>query len=493
MGIIQQQTIKGTIYSYLGVFVGAISINIIQPHALTTEQIGLTGILISFSTMFAQFSTLGFSGTSRYFPYFRSEENKHHGYLFLFCLIALIGTVLFTVALYLFKSDIISEDSQKSPLFEEYFWYFIPLIFFTVYFNVFDLYARLLYNSISGKILREFTKRLLIMLVILLIYFKLVSFNWFMILWLVANIVPTLILAGRLVVNKQFFFKPDFKFLEKDMKRKLTNISLLGMLTGSLPIIVENIDKYIINQKYGLSDTGIYTIAFFFATIITLPSRSLSGIATTVVAESWKSNDTENIKMVYKKSCINQLIAALFLFIIIWANVDNFFTFLPQYKTGKYVVLFIGIGNLIDSATGVNSIILNTSKYYKYDGLFYLPVICITILGNLWLTPIYGLAGAAIATAFAFLCFNVFRYVFIYRMFKMQPFTLKNLYTLAVGLLVYALSVYLIPQGENYIIDTFIRTGFITLLYWVSIYSIKASDDINLLFKGYIVKLKSKG
>ena len=80
MGIIQQQTIKGTIYSYLGVFIGAITINIIQPHALTTEQIGLIGILISFSTMFAQFSTLGFSGTARYFPYFRNQENKQEFY-----------------------------------------------------------------------------------------------------------------------------------------------------------------------------------------------------------------------------------------------------------------------------------------------------------------------------------------------------------------------------------------------------------------------------
>ncbi|MBS1501736.1 MAG: polysaccharide biosynthesis protein, partial [Bacteroidetes bacterium] len=97
MGIIVRQTIKGTIYSYLGILIGFLTVNIIQPHVLTTEQVGLTSILTSFTLMFAQFSILGFNGTARYFPYFRSEEKKHHGYLFLACIIALAGTLLFVL------------------------------------------------------------------------------------------------------------------------------------------------------------------------------------------------------------------------------------------------------------------------------------------------------------------------------------------------------------------------------------------------------------
>jgi O-antigen/teichoic acid export membrane protein len=491
MGIIQRQTIKGTIYSYLGVLIGFISLNIIQPHALSTEEVGLVGILLSYANLFSQFATLGFSGTSRYFPYFRSEEKKHHGYLFLFCTISLIGIVIFIAIAYIFKTDIISTRSQKSSLFVQYYWYLIPLIIFTVYFNVFDLYARLLYNAISGKVLREFTKRLFILLAILLIYEKLISFSTFMVIWLMANIFPTFILTGRLIINKEFFWQPNFKFLDKDMIRKLVDISLLGILTGSSPLIVENIDKYIINQKYGLSDTGVYTIAFYFATVITLPARSLYSIATTVVSEAWKTNDLQNIKSIYEKSCINQLIAALFLLIIIWANVDDIFHFLPaKYETGKYVVLFIGIGNLIDSATGINGVILTTSKYFKYDGFFYLLLIGVTVGFNYLLIPIYGITGAAMAAVITFLSFNLFRYIFIYKVFKMQPFSMKNVYALLAGLFVYFLSVYLIPQNKNYVIDSAIRTAFITILYWVGVYFFKLSDDINLLIRGYIIKLK---
>jgi O-antigen/teichoic acid export membrane protein len=493
MGIIKQQTIKGTIYSYLGVLIGFISLNIIQPHALTTEAVGLVGILISYANLFSQFATLGFSGTARYFPYFRNEEKKHHGYLFLFCLVSLVGIAIFIAVIYIFKHDFISDKSQTSTLFNQYYWYLVPLIVFTVYFNVLDLYARLLYNAISGKILREFTKRLFIFFSILLIYWKVVSFGTFMIIWLIANLAPTLILMGRLIYNNELFLQPNFKFLDRSMIKKLTDISLLGILTGSSPLIIENVDKYIINQKYGLSDTGVYTIAFYFATVITLPARSLYSITTTVVSEAWKANDLSNIKSIYEKSCINQLIAALFLLIIIWANIDNIFHYLPaKYEAGKYVVLFIGIGNLIDSATGINGVILTTSKYFKWDGFFYLFLVFVTVSCNYLLIPIYGITGAALSALITFLSFNLFRYIFIYRVLDMQPFNMKNLYALVLGVGVYFISLYLIPQQHSYVLDGIIRTAFITVIYWLCTYFFKLSDDINYLFTGYMIKLKIK-
>ncbi|RYE16279.1 MAG: polysaccharide biosynthesis protein, partial [Sphingobacteriaceae bacterium] len=56
MGIIQQQTIKGTLYSYLGVAIGFVTVYYFQPQALSEEQIGLITILGSFSLLFSQFA-----------------------------------------------------------------------------------------------------------------------------------------------------------------------------------------------------------------------------------------------------------------------------------------------------------------------------------------------------------------------------------------------------------------------------------------------------
>jgi O-antigen/teichoic acid export membrane protein len=492
MGIIIRQTIKGTIFSYLGILIGFLTVNIIQPHVLTIEQVGLTGLLTSFSMMFAQFSILGFNGTARYFPYFRSEENKHHGYLFLACAVSFIGIILFAILAYIFKNEIISEKSQKSPLFEKYYWYLFPLTSFTLVFNVFDLYARMLYNITLGLILKEFTKRIFILVAILLIYFKLVSFPVFMVLWLLANIIPTVLIVIRLVKNKQLHLKPDFKFLDKDITRKLINICFFAIITGSAPLIIQNIDSYIILKKYGLGQTGIYTVAFYFAIIISLPARSLYSISYTIVAESWKTNDLKNIKSVYEKSCINQLISALFIFIIIWANIDNIFQVLPpEYAGGKYVIFFVSLGFLIDSATGINGVILGTSKYFKYDSLFNLLLVGVTVGANLLLIPIYGITGAAIASALTFLIFNLFRFVFILVVYQMQPFNYKTLLCILLGVLVYYLSFYSIPKMDNFMIDTVVRTSFITLIYVLAVYYLNLSEDITIIINKYLLKLKN--
>jgi len=59
MGIIQRQSIKGSIYSYIGAFLGFVNLAILAPKIFTTDQIGLTQVLVSLATIFAQLGTLG--------------------------------------------------------------------------------------------------------------------------------------------------------------------------------------------------------------------------------------------------------------------------------------------------------------------------------------------------------------------------------------------------------------------------------------------------
>jgi O-antigen/teichoic acid export membrane protein len=493
MGIIKRQTIKGSIYSYLGVFIGFLSINYLQPHSLTAAQIGLTGILTSFSLMFAQFALLGFNGTARYFPYFRNEEKKHHGYLFLACMVSLAGTLLFVLLAYLFKDYIIGRNSSKTNLFEKYYWYIVPLTIFTLFFNVFDLYARMLYNMTTGLILREFTKRIFILVVILLIFFKLVSFEIFMVLWLLANIIPTAFIIIRLIKDGQFSLKPDLEFLNKDMARKLIGICFFTILTGTSPIIIQNVDNYLILEKLGLSSLGIYLLAFNFGLIITLPTRSLYSIAYTIVAESFKTNDLQNIRTVYEKSCVTQLISSLFIFILMWASIDNIFALIPpEYAAGKYAIFFVSLGFLIEASTGINGVIMATSKYFRYEALFNLLLVAVIIVANLILIPIYGITGSGIASAITIFIFNLFRYLFILVTFKMQPFTIQCLWAIVCGIMVYYLSVWIVPHLHNYYVDTIVRTAFITVVYLPAVYFLKLSEDINSIIDSVILKFKGR-
>lgn len=491
MGIIQQQTIKGTFYSYLGVFIGFLSVYLLQPNVLSPEQVGLIGLLGSFPILFAQFSVLGFNATARIFPYFRDEKTHDHGYLGLACLISMIGFTTFMVLVILFKDQIVQQKNSGSNLFDQYFWYLIPLTFFTLFFNVFELYARMLYDTTTGRILREFTKRVFVLIALLLLLVSVLDFAYFMWAWLFANIIPTGILMYRLYRRNQLSFRIHFKFLTPAIRKQLIQLSVFGILTGASPFIIENADKYMINEAFGLRNTGIYTLAFTFATIINLPARSLYSIAYTVIAQAWKDNDMAGIASIYRKSCISQIISTLFLFTLIWVNIENIYHVLPpEYASGRYVIFFVGLGYLIDASTGVNGVILSTSKYYKYDSFFNFSLIAITIGANLIFIPLYGITGAAIASALTFFIFNLARYLFILFVFKLQPFNYNTPLVLLTGLTTYYL-VNLIPALPNFIADGIMRTGLVTVLYGGTVYYAKFSQDINNLIDSSISKVRT--
>ncbi|MCK4664785.1 MAG: oligosaccharide flippase family protein [Bacteroidales bacterium] len=92
MGVIQKQSISGVIYSYIGVGLGFFITVILFTRFLSTEQIGLLRLLVSYSTIIAMFASLGINSvTIKLFPYFRNVEKKHHGYLGIALLVSLIG------------------------------------------------------------------------------------------------------------------------------------------------------------------------------------------------------------------------------------------------------------------------------------------------------------------------------------------------------------------------------------------------------------------
>lgn len=485
MGIIQQQTLKGAFYSYVGVIIGFITVAVIQPRILSEEQVGLLSLLNDLSATFALFAFLGFGATARYFPYFRSKENKHHGYLFLASAVAGFGFLIACIVILLFKDQIISQESQQSFLFHDYYYYLIPLTFFTLFFSVFELHARMLYDTVASRFLREFIKRALILGAFLLLLSQSIDFESFMPLWLFMSIFPTILLIWYVSQHDEFSFRPNFSFLDKPLAKKMVNISFFAILTGAAPIIMGIIDKYMLNQYFGLEKTGVYSISLYFAVLISMPARSLGSIAAAVVIESWKNNDLQNIAMIYRKSCLNQLLIGALLFIGIWGNIHNVFHHLPTYEAGKYVIFLIGLSNVVDMGTGINGIIISTSRYYRYDALFYAALIIVTVISNLIFIPRYGMLGAAIATAATYVTFNIFRYLFVLKVFKMQPFSWRNAAILLLAACVYGLT-RLLPAIDNYIIDLIVRSIFISILYLCCAYWLKLSVDFNNFVNGYL-------
>lgn len=486
MGIIKRQTIQSSIYAYAGVAVGFLTQGIFFPNLFSKAQVGLLTLLISLAQVLAQLSNLGTNGAGgRYFPYFRNAEKQHNGYLLLTSLTTLVGFSLCVLGLWLARPWIIENYQTQSALFVDYYYLLIPLSFFTVYFTVFDNYARLLYDPVTGTLLQQFVQRLLILLAGVIYWLGWVTFPQFLGLWLLAFFLQTLLMVISVARDEALFYSRQFVSLEPELRRNITRYAALTLTTALSSQIILTIDKVMINDAQGLANTGVYSIASYFATVIALPATALYKVAGALIAESWKTNDLKNIISIYRKSCLNQLIAGCLVFVGIAANLPNVFRFLPAgYDAGYYVILWLGLGKLIDMATGVNGIILNTSRFYVYDSLFFVALIFITIAANKYLIPLYGINGAAIGAALATLLYNLGRTLFVGFAFGMQPFTWRNLAVIVLAAVVWWISVQVSYPGPTdpkwrIVFDVVWRSILITGLFGGLVVLLNLSPDIN--------------
>jgi O-antigen/teichoic acid export membrane protein len=469
------------LYSYLGVLLGFFITGILFPRILSTEEVGLLRILVSYSVIFAQFASLGFNSVSvKLFPYFRDPDKKHHGFLGLALLVSITGFIIAGLIYLALRPYFLHQASEKSALFIDYFYYVVPLILFTLLFGIFDTYYRVLFNAVKGIVYKEVIQRLIILAAILLLLFKVIDFKVFVILYVIAFVSPSLFLLGALIKDKQFHIKPDLAFIDKKMASEMLSVGLFGILASFSGVLVQNIDAIMVNNYLGLGATGIYTIAFYFGTLILVPMRTMGKISSVVIAEAWKKDDRKTIMDIYTKSSLSLSVFGFLLFIGVWGNVDNIFHIVGQdYSSGKYVILFIGLANLTDILLGVSPHIILNSKYYRWLSFLLFIFAALLIITNIIFIPIYGITGAALASFISKLIYNLLKYLFLYHKFRFQPFQYKHLLILLFGFLSWGLSTF-IPPFHSFIPDLIFRSVFLAVVFLFPVYFFKISPDINL-------------
>lgn len=489
MGIIKRQTIQSSLYAYAGVAVGFLTQGIIFPNLFSKSQVGLLALLIAVGQVLAQVASLGLNNAGiRYFPYFRDAERQHNGYLLVSSLTTLAGFGLCVLLLWLGKPWVVAQYGAQSPLFVQYYYVLIPLTLFTVFFTVFDNYAKLLYDPVTGTLLQQLVQRLLILAAGGLYWLGWLSFEQFILAWLLAFLLPTLLMVYSVARKGNLFFDRRYVSVSPELRRSLIKYSSVVLTSALSTQIIWAIDKAMLSTTSGLDATGIYSTASYFAAVIALPATALYKVASTLIAESWKSGDLANIQSIYQKSCLNQLIAGCLVFIGVAVNLPVVFTFLPKgYEAGYAVILWLGLSKLIDMATGVNGIILQTSRYYAIDTVFFVGLIFVTIAANNYLIPRLGMDGAAIGAVLATFLYNLVRTLLVWFTFKMQPFSWRNVAVIAVAGLVWFV-VELAPHHTGSFwqmaIDVVLRSGAITVLFVGIVYALNLSPDASELIRG---------
>lgn len=483
MNVIKKQAFLGTIFSYAGVLVGFISQFFIFPNFFKKEEIGLLNVLLSYMYVLVQISSLGFNAAgSRFFVRFRDAKRGHKGFLFLGISICLIGFLICCIGVYFLKDWMIASKG-KTNLLAANFYFLLPITLATILFNLFDNYAKNLYDTVTGTFLSQFVQRFLILISLLLVVFNLLDFSQYIWVWVLAvslYVVPMIWKSTRL---EGFSLRPDFSVMTPSFTRQFSTYSFLTILTGFSSMIILYIDKIMLAEISTLQETGIYSTAAFFGSVMGMSLVALNKASAPIIVDSFAANDLKNIDIIYRKSCTTSLIVGCWIFLGIYLNIDNLFEFLPaDFEEGKWVIIILSLGKLFDLATGLNGMILTLSPYYRYDTYIMISLIILTVFLNWLLIPIYGMYGAAIALALATIYYNAIRYAILWWKMGMQPFTI-DIPKVILIMLICGLIVHFIPttEGSKFktVIDIAYRSTAITLLYGIIIYKSNISPELN--------------
>ncbi len=478
MGIIIKQSIKGTFWIYVGVLIGFITTTYLYPNYLKPEVVGLFSLLVSYSILLGRIFLLGLPGvTSRMFPYFRDENKRHNGFLFIALIYIVLGSILFIVVYSLFKNQFIEANITKSPLLYNYFIYIIPVTISYMVYLFLDGYCKMLYNAVLGTFLQEFIQRLLILLITLSYAFKIITLHQLILSYSIVVSLKGFFLLLYLLSRGEINISPKYSFLSKKLIKEILNVSVFGLLSGVGSILIFNIDKIVIYKFLDLSKTGIYTIGYFFGAVVAKPSISLLKISGTLIAEAWKTNDAQKIKIIYYKSCLNQIIIGGFIFLGIWVNIENILFILgDEYLEAKWVIFFTGLAYLVDMSTGANALIIGLSKYYKINPIFQILLDIIAVGTMFILIPIWGITGAAIAITLSITLNNFLRFLFLKIKYDFQPFNYAYLIIIAFYFFLF-LIIKIIPQ-QNVILDIIIRSMIVSILTLLFFWRFQFSPDI---------------
>ncbi len=482
MGVVIRQSIITTVISYIGVAIGYVNLLYLYPRFLSPEQIGLMRTVQDSAILLAQFAQFGLGQSIiKFFPKFMGNVVNSRNFINIILLAALTAFGFFLIIFFVFEDTFLKYFQTNAQEFVHYSGLALWLTFIIVITSLMEIYSRSLLKNVLPNLLKEIIVRILLG-VLVLFYFKgFVTFHEMMIGSVLIYVVCVLILMGALAGQGHLHLKIDFAFIEPTNRRELINFSILSFAGTAGMIIIAKVDSIMVAGLLGLAPVAIYTTSAYMATVIEIPKRALTQLAGPLISRGLEKNDMKEIQSIYHKTSLNQFILGSLLLIGILANIDSIFSLMPNgdiYEAGRWVVMIVGGGKLIDMFFGPSSEIIVYSKYYRLNIVLILLLAAVIISVNNLLIPSYGINGAAVGTAVTLIVFNLIKFIFIWIKMDLQPFTFAFVKVILIGAAAWG-SQWLLPRIDFVLGDMIIRSAIITIVFIVLIFWMKVSPDVN--------------
>ena len=497
MSQIRKNSLKSSIWIYAGFIIGAINTYFLTHKAwFSTDENGLTRVMLEVGLLFYSFSTLGVTSyLYKFFPYYSDNLSpKKNDILTVALVVCLCGFAVTTTGAVLLEPVVIRKFSANSLLLVHYFYWTLPMAFLILIYNVLEAYSYGFNKGVFTGILKETVLRLYTSVIIILKIFDLISFQTFIRLFSFQYGVIILVLLINLHLEKKLWLALNISRVTKKFRKKIIAIMALTIIVIVVGVLRQTIDGFVLASRQNLGKVAIFGLAAYMVSVLQVPLRSIVAITTPLLSRAWKDKKLSEIERIYQRSSINLLAFSLFAFFCIWLNFTqaiNFFGINPDYLEGRWVFFLLGMVTIIEMGTGVNAQIIGTSTYWRFELWTSILLTALIIPLSYILTVKYGIMGPAIANIVSFSVYNTVRYLFLWKKFKLQPFSVKTIEVIAIAAISYLISYWLFNKMEG-IFGLVLRTAIFAIIFIVAVYKRNITPDLKPITENLLIRMRIK-
>jgi len=298
-------------------------------------------------------------------------------------------------------------------------------------------------------------------------------------------------LFGFYLLNKKLC--PIFKKIPKAISthKKLMSFSIPLMFALFLWSLLGHIDSLLLGFLSTPVELGIYNAAFPTATLLMIVLTSIELIFMPVTSELLAKKRFAELGTLFRviSKWIFFVSLPLFLLMALFSDMILEVLFGMQYVPGAMALSILAVGYFIACSLGPNNAILLSLEKTKLILVNNFFVLCIDIVLNWYLIPVYGIAGAAVATAVSIALLKLLNLAEVYYYTKIQPFRFVFLKSILSGALAISL-IYVIAQIVNSrnLVVVFLLFFTFLALYLVFLVLLKSFEKEDIMIISTIEK-----
>ena len=473
----------GVIGAFIGMAFGYLS-RIVIARFLGPGEYGLISLGFAGMSIVATLALIGLpSGIRRYVSFYKGkgDEGRIKGTI-LGALTISFPLSLFLAILIFIEADWISihvfHNANLTPILRIFA---IAIPFSVLAENVISStigFQDLRYKVYVNDIFQN-TFKLVAIVSLLLLGFGVLGAAWG---WVLA-IIATPFLAFYFLEKKLFpVFKSKIKSIP--VEKELFSFSWPLIFASIASLIMGWTDTLMLGYFSTASDVGIYNVALPTAMLLMSIVVAFAMIFLPVASELYARNRIDDLRTAY--SAVTKWVFSLtlpgFLLMALFSKSIIQIIFGPEYISGAIVLSILAAGFFIDSSTGpVSSIIGAYGKTKISMGCTFIGAGANFML-NFLLIPVYGIKGAAVATASSYVLLNIAQLISAYRIGRMQPYKMSYLKPLFASVIavsvVYVMTKYLI--GVSFFVLIVMLFVFL-MLYFFLLLLFKSFEEEDLM------------